>query len=845
MGSSADTNMDEVLRGRNLALQQLATGASLERVHTTLTRSVERVFPEVRCSLLILDEKGRLRHAAAPRLPMSYVQAIDGLEIGPTVGSCGAAAFLGERVTVEDVMTHRNWEPFRELARATGFRACWSEPVFSSEGKILGTFAMYYDSPRQPNEQELEFMKGTAQLAGIAIDRTRAEEARRENEQRYRDLFEQAPLSIWQEDFTATGQWMDELRSAGVRDLSVYLREHPEGIEHAAGLIRIVDVNKGTLTMFEAESREALLTTPPENEADATGHNYSNGTFVDQLLAIWNGQSRFKTEFCATTLRGNKRECLLQWVAPPRTGGGLDLSNVIVVISDITERKQAEEERERLSVAIDQTAETVLVTDAEGRIQYVNPAFEQISGYMRAEVVGETPRILKSGEHDEAFYKEMWDTLSRGDAWRGRLVNKNKDGTLYTAEASISPVKTASGETVSYVAVQRDITEELKLEEQFRQAQKMESVGRLAGGVAHDFNNMLCVILANAVLAMERVDSDHELKTRLADIHRAAERSADLTRQLLAFARKQIIVPRVVDLNETVARMVKMLRRVIFEGIVLDWLPGSPGSLVKVDPSQIDQVLTNLCVNARDAIEDVGKVSIETRNVTLDEADCADRPGFVPGEYVVLAVSDNGCGMNKETLDRLYEPFFTTKASGEGTGLGLAVVYGIVKQNGGFIDVCSERSRGTTFKIYLPRHVAKSTQRQEEEPAQSTEHGHEFILLVEDEPALLDITTAMLERLGYTVIAASRPGEAIRLAETHPGEIHLLLTDVVMPEMNGRDLAKNILSFYPNLKRLFTSGYTADVIAHHGVLAEGVQFLQKPFTLEDLAGKVREVLRSE
>ena len=510
---------------------------------------------------------------------------------------------------------------------------------------------------------------------------------------------------------------------------------------------------------------------------------------------------------------------------------------------DITERKRAEEERERLMSAIAQAAEAVVITDSEGTIQYVNPAFERVTRYTREEAIGRNPRILKSGEHDAAFYKEMWETLTRGEAWSGHFTNRRKDGTLYAEESVISPVRDASGRTVNYVAVKRDITEEMKLQEQYRQAQKMESVGRLAGGVAHDFNNMLGVILGHTELAMDQMDPAGPLFPNLQEIRKAAERSADLTRQLLAFARKQTIAPKVLDLNETIEGMLKMLRRLIGEDIDLAWLPKAGIWQVMVDPSQIDQVLANLCVNARDAITDVGKVTIETGNATFDEAYCDDHLGSVPGEYLLLAVSDDGCGMDKETLGKLFEPFFTTKETG--TGLGLSTVYGVVKQNNGFINVYSEPGDGTTFKLYLPRYAGVAEQVRTEGSAEPADRGHETILLVEDEPAILKLATTMLERQGYTVLAASMPGEAIRLAAEHTGKIHLLMTDVVMPEMNGRELAKNLLSLYPDLKRLFMSGYTADVIAHRGVIDEGVNFIQKPFTMQDLAAKVRQVLNGK
>ncbi len=384
--------------------------------------------------------------------------------------------------------------------------------------------------------------------------------------------------------------------------------------------------------------------------------------------------------------------------------------------------------------------------------------------------------------------------------------------------------------------------ERMKLQAQLNQSQKMESVGRLAGGVAHDFNNMLGVILGRAELALERVSPDQPVHADLQEICAAAERSADFTQQLLAFARKQTVAPKILDLNETVEGMLKMLRRLIGEDIDLAWLPGTNMGTVRVDPSQIDQILANLCVNARDAIGNTGRITIETAAADFDDAWCADHAGFVPGPYLLLAVSDNGCGMDREVQDKLFEPFFTTKELGKGTGLGLSTVYGIVRQNNGFIDVYSEPGQGTTFKIYLPEYTGGPEQVQKVVSPKPPAPGCETILLVEDEPGILKMAAVMLERRGYTVLAAAAAGEALHLAETHAARIDLLMTDVVMPDMNGRELAETLLARHPKLKVLFMSGYTADVIAHHGILDEGVHYIQKPFSTRQVAEKVREVL---
>jgi PAS domain S-box-containing protein len=378
-----------------------------------------------------------------------------------------------------------------------------------------------------------------------------------------------------------------------------------------------------------------------------------------------------------------------------------------------------------------------------------------------------------------------------------------------------------------------------KLEAQLRQSQKMEAVGRLAGGVAHDFNNMLSIIFGHAEMAMEMTDEADPLQAELRDIMNAARRSADLTRQLLAFARKQTIAPRVLELNAIVESLLKMLGRIIGEDIDIVWSPGRDLWPIRMDPSQVDQILANLCVNARDAITDVGKVTIETSNKKFDEAYCADHRGFLSGDYVMLAVSDDGCGMDRDTLDKIFEPFFTTKGQGRGTGLGLATVYGTVKQNDGFVNVYSEPGRGSTFRIYLPRYTGSAGIEPLEEVKTQITGGGETILLVEDEQALLQLGQRMLESLGYKVLATTAPGEAIRLAGEYAGKIHLVITDVIMPEMNGRDLAGKLIPLQPGAGFLFMSGYTANVIAHHGVLDKDVHFIQKPFSKQDIAAKIR------
>jgi signal transduction histidine kinase/CheY-like chemotaxis protein len=381
------------------------------------------------------------------------------------------------------------------------------------------------------------------------------------------------------------------------------------------------------------------------------------------------------------------------------------------------------------------------------------------------------------------------------------------------------------------------------LEEQFRQVQKMDAIGRLAGGVAHDFNNMLGVILGFTDMAIEALPADHQAVHDLAQVRAAATHSAELTRQLLAFARKQATAPEVLNLNDAVGSVLKMLGRLIGEDIALIWRPGLNLGPVRLDPTQLDQILANLAVNARDAIHGVGKLVIETEGVTLDALFCEQHPGFLPGRYVLLSVSDDGCGMTHETQTQIFEPFFTTKPLGSGTGLGLSTVYGIVKQNNGFINVNSEPGKGSTFRIYLPYFVTTDESRSGLQKPVEPHGGSETVLLVEDEVGLLELGRRLLERLGYVVIAANGSTQALAASAEYKGPIDLLVTDVIMPDMNGRDLWLRLQADRPGIKSLFMSGYTADVIAHQGALEEGVHFLQKPFTMDAFATKLREALK--
>jgi len=487
--------------------------------------------------------------------------------------------------------------------------------------------------------------------------------------------------------------------------------------------------------------------------------------------------------------------------------------------------------------------------DGNGHFIQVNQTWLDTLGYAREEVIGKSFSDFLHPDWRDHFKENFPRFKAIGEIMGVEFEMMKKDGALIQVSFNGKIARDKNGNFQQTHCILQDVTARKKaeaerenLQDQLIQAQKIESIGRLAGGVAHDFNNMLGVILGHAEMALEEAGDNHPLYADLKEIQAAAQRSADLTRQLLTFARKQMISPKVLKLNQAVQQMITMLHRLIGEEIDLVWQPSQDLWSVKMDPSQVDQILANLCVNARDAISGVGKITIETGMKTFDPAYCAEHTGFLPGDFVLLAVSDNGCGMDKETLENLFEPFFTTKEMGKGTGLGLATVYGIAKQNNGFINVYSEPAQGSTFRIYLPRFVDDTDAVAAAPEKKAAVGGTETILLVEDEPAILKMTAMMLERLGYTVLAVGTPGKALRLAQERSSHIDLLMTDVVMPKMNGRDLAKNLLSIYPEIRRLFMSGYTANLIAHHGVLDQGVHFIQKPFGSADLAEKLREIL---
>ncbi len=556
---------------------------------------------------------------------------------------------------------------------------------------------------------------------------------------------------------------------------------------------------------------------------------------------------------CDLTL---KRDHSRRWIAHvegsvmrPGTGDGqLCMIDLVDVTTEQQTARELRESLERYRSIFESIQDVYAEVSIDGTILEVTPSIAAFSGFTRDEVLGKSLA-------DFYVYPEERDALlqrlqQEGSVTDYEVVLRNKAGEHVICSFSVKLIVDADGKPVKLAGTMRDVTERKRLQNDreamandLRQAQKMEAVGKLAGGVAHDFNNLLMCIMGSVDLCRDEIPEGHPAREWLDNITADSRRSADLVRQLLAFARKQTIVRRVMDVNDEVSQAVTMLQRLIGEDIEVTWRPGEGVWPIEADGSQVDQVLTNLSVNARDAIDGVGEITIATENTTFDDAYCEHHPGTVPGDYVVLIFGDNGRGMDRDALEHVFEPFFTTKGNGTGTGMGLATVYGIVKQHEGTIELSGEPGKGTTFRIYFPRARRESVAASRAHDAQATiPKGEGTVLLVDDQPTVRRTTSMLLRRQGYTVLEAESPHTALRLSSEYTGVIDLLLTDVVMPGMNGRELAEALAEKRPDMKCIFMSGYTADEVARRGIQHGSFEFLSKPFACDVLVRKIHSVL---
>jgi nitrogen fixation negative regulator NifL len=913
-------------------LQLLAMGASLPEVLESIATLLECGREDWRCAIMLVDASGRrLVHGAAPRLPEFYQQAIDGVEIGPGVGSCGTAAATKQLVVVEDVETHPYWDGFREVARRAGLRACWSQPVLSPGEEVLGTFAIYHAEPRVPTWEDVHAIAGVTRLASIAIEQRRAEQALRESEERLRLALVASQMGVWEWDLRTNAVfWSPECYViAGLKQ-----QEGPLTIETFTNLVH------------------------PEDRAQLVAA-------AEQAIA---NQTRFNVEFRLIRPDGG-----LRWLAhDARASYDAEGKPVRLVgtVQDITTRKLAEEQVRKLSRAVEQSPAAIVITNPAGDIEYVNPKFTQASGYTLDEVRGQNPRVLKSGETSPETYQQLWQAITQGREWSGEFHNRRKNGELYWEFARISPILDEAGRLTHFLAVKEDITERkragaalreserrmremmanvqlvtLMLDErgqilfgndfllqltgwqteeilgrdyfeifipaevrdqlrqgfhsliqgsslahyeneiltrtgqrrliawnntslkdvagkiigvasigeditdrkrqetQLRQSQKMEAIGQLASGVAHDFNNILAAFMMHLGLLQQRPDLDAELREGFKELEAGAQRAASLTRQLLLFSRRSVMQVQPLDVNEVVENLLKMLRRIIGEHIKLEWQGASQLPPVMADAGMLDQVVMNLVVNARDAMPNGGRLAIATEAVEVSEVQASNHPDVRPGSFVCLTVSDTGCGMDEAVRKRIFEPFFTTKEAGKGTGLGLATVYGMVSQHRGWISVESRVNYGSTFRVMLPaiaRSVSETPAAIQERPVQG---GEETILLVEDDLSVRQTLSVYLRRWGYQVLEAANGYEALELWPQHQHQVHLLFTDMVMPEgMTGLQLIERLRATKPGLPVIVCSGYSAELSQLDRLVAEGIVYVPKPCPPAELAVTVRRCL---
>lgn len=778
-------------------LELIAKGASLKEVLDALTKAIERLAPDCFCSILLLDDdRRRLLEGSGGSLPPEYMRALDGLEIGPDVGACGTAAFRNETTVVEDVATDFRFALAKDVLLSFGLRACWSVPIRDSNKNVLGTFAMYHQRIASPREHEIKLVEAGAHLAGNAIERLRFEQTLRESAARFQLAERVAAFGVWQIDFR----------------------------------LGMVTISDGFSALAGLADRPLRLTLGQWREMIHIDDRSAWDTAVEGVIA----KHAFQAEY-----RIVRPDRSIRWL---RSHAQTELSDTVLLTGASIDITEAKELLIRFYKAFNVNPEPIIInTFSDGRYLDVNDSFLRVTGYRREEVLGRTAREMKLWKRpeDRARYLEMF--RQTGSVRDLEIIFQTK--TEAQRNGLISAEVIDIGGEKCAIAVIKDITERSTLEKQLRQAQKMEAIGQLTGGIAHDFNNLLSVIIGYSDVLEAGLDPTSKWHKNAAQIKKAGQSAASLTRQLLAFSRQQVLEPAVLDLNAIVADTEKMLRRLLGENIELRALLEPELGCVRADRGQIEQVIVNLAVNARDAMPRGGALTIETANVEADEHFARRYAPMSPGSFVALTVTDSGVGMDAETQAHIFEPFFTTKERGKGTGLGLATVYGVVKQSGGFIWVQSEPEHGSEFKVLLPR-VEKPVQTVVGHPKSSAEswRGSETVLVTEDKESLRELIRNMLGESGYSVLEAVNGNQALEIAHQTRGKIDLLLTDVMMPGMSGPELAGQLVSLYPQIRVIYMSGYTEFAAPRSDFVEPTRPLLRKPFTKGDLLRKVREVL---
>lgn len=753
-----------------------------KQVETELQRSndlLRAIIEAAPTAIIGLDLDGNVQHVwnqAAEKMLGWKAQEVMGRPL-PSVPSESQEEFRRFREWIRSGKSLNGVEVRRQRRDGTFINySIYASPLRDAEGAIKGNIAVMVDM----------------------TERNRAEAALRESEERFRTAFDTHPDAIALLE-------LEDLKYADVN----------------GGFTKLSGYDKWQV--IGRSAREVNILLEPEEVSRALEKLNENGYLENFETTLHLRDGRLIAGLLAArfmTIKG--------------------IPHILAIARNIEDWKRAEKDRSRLITAIEQACETVVITDPEGTILYANPAFERVTGFPRDKVIGGNPRILKSGQHDQAFYHNLWRTIRSGKVWSGHFVNKRRDGSLYEEEATISPIKDESGKIVNYVAVKRDVTGEVLLKKQLLEAQKMEAVGTLAGGVAHDFNNLLQVILGYAEMALMAKDMRKSLSA-LREIRGAARSAAELTQALLTFSRRVESKLRPIDLNHELQQLARMLRRTIPKMIEIEMTLSDDLHAINADPGQLQQIVLNLAVNARDAMPDRGRIIIETKNVFLDDEYCESHIGASPGHHVLLTFSDTGCGMDEETAAHVFEPFFTTKEAGKGTGLGLSVVFGIVKNHGGNILCDSQPGKGTTFRIYLPA-LGKHQQSLKDEQGWTPTGGNETILLVDDETSIRLMTRSMLESFGYTVLQASNGREALEIFCRERHRISLVILDLIMPEIGGKECLQEILRLAPETKTIIASGYAADGQIDRALEGGAKACVRKPFDMRQILRTIREVL---
>ena len=783
-------------------IEGVITTPNLDELLKLIHQSIGKLLYAKNCYVALYDQPLNLIHFEF------WVDEFDPVQTARPIGKDFTSYVLttGQPLLLTEEVANRMCAQ-GEVEMSGRASASWlGVPLRTASGTIGVLVLQHYQDDRAYSERDLEFLSSVGDQIALAIERKRAEEKLRESEERYRVVAE-----------TAT-------------DVIVTIDEHST----------ILFANRAVERMFGYEASE-LLGKPitmlmPEYLRHV--HESAIGNYVRTGRKHINWES---VELPGLHRTGREIPIDLSFGEFKRNG----IRFFTGIARDITERKQAEREltksEERYRDIVENAHDIIYSHDLQGNYTSINNAGEQITGYSREEVLSMNFVQTVAPESLEKAREMIARKLAgeKGTAYDMEIIAK--DGHRVAVEVN-SKLVFQDGAPVGVQGVARDVTERKELEEQLRQSQKMEAVGQLAGGIAHDFNNLLTAITGYSELSMKRLRAEDPLLSNLQEIKKAGDRAASLTRQLLAFSRKQVLQPKVLDLNLVVLDLEKMLRRLIGEDIELRTVLEPEVGSIKVDPGQIEQIIMNLAVNARDAMPQGGRLIIETKNILVDDEYARKHIAVTPGRFVMLAVSDSGTGIDPQTQSRIFEPFFTTKEVGKGTGLGLSTVYGIVKQSGGNIWVYSEVGLGTTFKIYLPR-TDESLQVYKRDPGpEEFLLGTETVLLTEDEQVVRKLACQVLRIYGYQVLEAANGNAALLICESHPAPIHLLITDVIMPGMSGRELASRLTELRPDMKVLYMSGYTDSAIVHQGVLDEGANFIQKPFSTDVLAIKVRELL---